>query len=689
MEHNLYFNIIPFSWPTKPITMYFHNDAELHSRDKLHKHLFPKEVNSIINSITPQTESIACTYGYEKEEFIPLEIDLQIDNQDLVKRYFNRQINYYFAKKNPQIIKQTFIKENQIWIPLEKESNTVNTVYDKFSLSVKLSEVSDFPELQISYEGKTKVLKKSVLSFSEDHPTNLITHIISNNKVVKLKNLMKDENYNLDEVFPIVNNDIRKRLNFRVATPLRDNKYKRYMEKVSEFYEQYLNNDSFRKIIPIFKDGFLKVNPAIVSKTSDSSNKLTFGNKTGSVGSSVVPNEGMKVHGPFKKSEYTNIEVFYIMHIDDRPLALEIFEGIHNGLSWFKGLQSYTGLLHHVNKDLAIKFEDKENPLPAIEKELNERRFEPNTKYFAIYLTPFSKNDEDSEKQELYYKIKETLLKRNISSQVIDPNKYKANKKNFVYNLSNISIAILAKLGGIPWRLNTEVKNELVVGVGAFKDETNGVHYVASAFSFQNTGSFNGFQYFLKEDTDLLAGSIGQALRQFTAVNKDISRLIIHFYKTMSERELEPIEKELNHLGLDIPVFIISINKTESEDIIIYDKAWSELMPLSGTYVNIGRNKYLLCNNTRYYGTTHSSNDGYAFPIKLKIDCTDESQLKETKVITGLIDQVYQFSRLYYKSIRQQNLPVTIKYPEMVAKIAPHFEGKGIPDYGKENLWFL
>jgi hypothetical protein len=40
--------------------------------------------------------------------------------------------------------------------------------------------------------------------------------------------------------------------------------------------------------------------------------------------------------------------------------------------------------------------------------------------------------------------------------------------------------------------------------------------------------------------------------------------------------------------------------------------------------------------------------------------------------------------------VRQQNLPVTIKYPEMVAQIAPHFSGGDIPaTIGKDNLWFL
>jgi beta-lactamase class D len=39
--------------------------------------------------------------------------------------------------------------------------------------------------------------------------------------------------------------------------------------------------------------------------------------------------------------------------------------------------------------------------------------------------------------------------------------------------------------------------------------------------------------------------------------------------------------------------------------------------------------------------------------------------------------------------IRQQNLPVTIKYPEMVAEIFPYFDGYEFPYFGKDNLWFL
>jgi hypothetical protein len=44
---------------------------------------------------------------------------------------------------------------------------------------------------------------------------------------------------------------------------------------------------------------------------------------------------------------------------------------------------------------------------------------------------------------------------------------------------------------------------------------------------------------------------------------------------------------------------------------------------------------------------------------------------------------------MYWKSFKQQNIPVTIKYPEMIARIAPYLDGKIIPNFGKDNLWFL
>jgi hypothetical protein len=54
-----------------------------------------------------------------------------------------------------------------------------------------------------------------------------------------------------------------------------------------------------------------------------------------------------------------------------------------------------------------------------------------------------------------------------------------------------------------------------------------------------------------------------------------------------------------------------------------------------------------------------------------------------------LIDHKYHFSRIYWKNVSHQNLPVTIKYTEMVAGIFPYFTHDKLPDNGKESLMFL
>jgi hypothetical protein len=187
----------------------------------------------------------------------------------------------------------------------------------------------------------------------------------------------------------------------------------------------------------------------------------------------------------------------------------------------------------------------------------------------------------------------------------------------------------------------------------------------------------------------MLAGDIGKAVRKFKNDNADVKRLIIHFYKSMSRKELEPIEKELNELNLDIPIIIVSINKTESKDFVVFDKNSTHTMPISGTFIKTGWNEYLLCNNTRYGVSANEKIESYPFPIKLKLKATDETILDDYKTTKAIVDQVYQFSRMYWKSVKQQNIPVTILYPEMVAEIFPHFEIQELKQFGKDNLWFL
>ena len=106
------------------------------------------------------------------------------------------------------------------------------------------------------------------------------------------------------------------------------------------------------------------------------------------------------------------------------------------------------------------------------------------------------------------------------------------------------------------------------------------------------------------QDTISLASSIREAVTKFLEINKNASRLFIHFYKVISKRQLKPILETLyNSLNLSIHVIIVTINKTASKELLAFDTAHTELMPFSSTYIRVAEREYLLFNNTRYNET--------------------------------------------------------------------------------------
>src|SRR5690554_7765 len=685
MNQNLFFNVLTFDWPDKPITLYY-SDNDNGMCQELYFTLFPNEAETLFPEIVRNsTNKLYTTFGYPAEGFKPLAVNLNNENPDLVKRYFNKQINYYFRNIAKKIIKTGFVNENQVWLKTTAGGTALYDIYEKFSLKVQISLVSNYPELVLSYDGQSKISKKSVAELIQTISPKCFNRVLHERNFYKWEKCQENEHVEPENCYPIINKELESALGIPIELPPRDNRYPSYLNYIQGFYKKYLNVPKFKKFIPLHDTGFLFVNPSRVDSTSEESNQLLFGNKQ----PDTTPKYALKKLKPFKRSPYPNIHLFFIVHSDDVSHTFTIKGHFDKGLDTFEGMQSYVGLYFHTAEGFSIVFKNKENPIPEIEAALSTRDFDPEIRYIAVYVTPYSKFEKDKPKREIYYQLKELLLKRRITSQAIDPQKMVEQGLKWKYSLPNIAVAMLAKLDGIPWRLNTPIKNELVVGVGAFKQVDIGVQYIGSAFSFTNNGRFNRFEYFLKDEIDILAGSIGDAVKNYATVNASPDRLVIHFYKTMSEQEMEPIQQQLVDLGLDIPVFIITINKTESEDIVAFDNSWKGYMPNSGTFIGIGRDKYLLYNNTRYNGGPVSKSDGFPFPIKLKIQCSVPELTKDMKTVNELIDQVYQFSRMYWKSIRQQNLPVTIKYPEMVAQIAPHFTGNDIPPYGKDNLWFL
>lgn len=686
-NQNLYFNILTFDYPEEEQVFYF-SEHRVGKSLRIYKTQFPNTIDDILPGITEDNvDFIYTTFKEEREGFIPLPLDFRTENKDLIHKFYNQQINQFFKDKG-FLVRKTFIGDNQVWVPAQELDTEVFNYYYKYTLRLQFDHVSEGPELILSYDGKSKIFKENVIQLAGRVPKDKYVWFRVENELLSIEHIRRRNNKpEYADCFPVLNNPIQYHLNIAQDPRPAADKYNVYRDQIKLFYTDFLDKDDFKEIIPLHGAGFLKVPKALVDYVDQESNDLLFPN-------------GRKGRTPkleFKKNKFQPfdemVRIFFIYHKDDEETKDKLKEYLDTGLGHYKGLTDYTGILYDTDDSMNICYSDWENPLTEVEDFLIDNYASENgVKHLAIYLIPFSKEETRKQKVRIYARIKQLLIKRRIACQFVKPGTVVQKDEQFKWSLTNMSVTIMAKLGGIPWRLDKPEKKSLIVGVGAFK-HPDGVRYVSSAFCFDNSGKFREFDYLLSNQTKELAGLIGSKVKEFSNNFGNPEKLVIHFYKQIGEDDIKPIEKELINLKFPnpIPIFIVTINKTFSEDIVAFDRSQGNdfLLPFSGTYISIGHKKYLLYTSTRYPGANFLPKEGVPFPVKLTIDCTDPKQLEQPEIIKELIDEVYQFSRMYWKSLVQQGLPVTVSYPAMVAEVAPHFEGGVIPPEGKDNLWFL
>jgi hypothetical protein len=757
-EEKLFLNTLTFKYPNEPVKFYFSDkdDAERKSTRLKSPVLVPKEVkqNQKYNDLFTGCGGIILYTSFDlpTEGFDAIDIDFnEPENESFVKKYYNRRLEKYFRFYNDVVLTKSGITDDiQVWL-LSSSDKTHFThdgkqyelmEMDRFTIRVKYDCINNRPYLLVANDRPAQLLNTPLASLFNDIPDDpfnsqsgvtpsmvnyVMTREVRKNKEGKDFVVRKIDKYDylqshnmycpLETTRPIMGGELKRYFGLdRHEEPRSfESKYIRYKDKIEAFRKRFLNTEDIEKIFHNLAYNFTEVNPLQVGQASSSKRMLIFGkDENGNDVKNVRQQYGVN-YGPHIKCPHTDVQMIFIFPKSSIEEARNLIQymriGGYKGQS--KALSNYIGSnVAYADRSFHIQFEDETNPVPEIEKALQTdcyRNRDNRIKYVGIYISPIHKYASSRDSKECYYKIKELLLKYDIPTQCIDRDKMNAlidkdnrtQKANFVYTLQNMSVAICAKLGGSPWLLDETEKKELIIGIGAFRSDNQ--QYIGAAFSFDNTGIFNNYSYFQKSELDELVGAIKMAIIQYSKVNNPPERIIIHYYKKISrKREFKKVEDMLHSLNLDIPVYIVTINKTESEDIVLFDEKSTyqtrqgeikeSLMPYSGKWVNLGPSReghrYLLCNNTRYEGEQFNAMDGFPFPIKLTIACPNRDDEIETPVVQQLIDQVYQFSRIYWKSVKQQGLPVTIKYPEMIAEIMPHFNDKTI--YTESNcLWFL
>ncbi|MHA1874987.1 MAG: Piwi domain-containing protein [Promethearchaeota archaeon] len=467
----------------------------------------------------------------------------------------------------------------------------------------------------------------------------------------------------------IANNDIKRKINAFVSP--KKVYYKGLYNDIREFYKKHLLNLE-SNTLKIQSGGFLNVPDEYINTVYFGNNEMVFKNNKTDINAAT----GMRYHGSFKPSPIAK-EVQFIFIYENSDDANKLYQYLKNGLKHFPGLQTYVEIPITL-ADLKLKY-DRKRLKKNFDKFLSEKLPDDNYKhYFVILISPFKKE----EKSEDYYYIKKELLNKRISSQFISYQSIRS--EYFHFYLPNIAIAILAKLGGIPWKLKEQSYKELIIGFNTKK--INDTKYIGSAVFFDNQGYLKNVNSYEGEDLNKISGDLKQAIKSFREENsEELKRVVIHTYKPYGKAERE-IERLLRKgLELDTPLVYIEINDVKTTAEVCFDENYNYGMPISGTYVKTEKGEYLLFNNTRYKKKPLRSVTE-EWPIKLRIYTGNNTIFDEKQ----LISQVYEFSRLYWKGLKQRSQPVTTIYSKLIADYAGNFN-EPIPKnkITQKTPWFI
>ena len=245
-----------------------------------------------------------------------------------------------------------------------------------------------------------------------------------------------------------MNRKLADHLGIKEYKPPTSTKYRDAQNHIIDFCRNYL----FVKEFNIFKfnsKDFITIPENRITEIPEAANALAFGNNQ----SDIDPRTGIAEFGPYSPSPRNNVKFFFIAHESDKLLCNKLYQIFKEGckienknpddpLCKFKPLAEYIKQPFITDKNAHIFFNNPDNAISEIAAELQSIKFDKNSFYIALYITPPFREPGGGPG------VRELLLNKNITFQTIDRDSIESDA--FIHRLPCIASAILAKIGGIP-----------------------------------------------------------------------------------------------------------------------------------------------------------------------------------------------------------------------------------------------
>jgi hypothetical protein len=339
-----------------------------------------------------------------------------------------------------------------------------------------------------------------------------------------------------------------------------------------------------------------------------------------------------------------------------------------------------------------------------------------DAQFDAAIVTILNEHAGLPDSQNPYLHSKAVLLMAGIPVQDVRVFTISQSEASLQFNLQNISVALYAKLNGIPWTVDHDlsIADELVLGLGTC--ETGESRFEARKRFIGITTVFRGDGNYLLSNLssecgyddypEVLQRSTVEVLKEIKKRNGwqpgDTVRVVVHSFKPLKKMELARIMKDsVATVGNEQNMEFAFLTVTQDHPFRLFDRVQQGIpmknqpkvkkavfVPQRGVVAQLGSFTRLLCTN----GPELIKRPVSPLPLPLLVHIHPESTYRD---LASLAEQVLKFTSLSWRSTLPAKLPVTIYYSELIAGLLSRL--RGVPDWSPAMLniklraskWFL
>lgn len=288
-----------------------------------------------------------------------------------------------------------------------------------------------------------------------------------------------------------------------------------------------------------------------------------------------------------------------------------------------------------------------------------------------------------------YLVAKAAFLSNQIPTQFIACETFAMPPINLAYTLSNLALAVYAKLGGIPWLIKSDkgIAHEVVIGLGSAaigesrfskKERIVGITSVFrgdGGYLLSNLSNAVSMARYGEALTESLQATLQRVRTEMNWLKGDSVRVIVHAFKPMRNTEVESLKVALAEFS-EFDLQFAFLHVKEDHPYLLFDdqsvgvKGRGEKTPVRGLYAEIGANETLLTLTGPQQ--LKRATDGLPKPLLLSLhrDSTFTDIIYLTK-------QVFWFSNHSWRSFLPAAMPVTIYYSDLVAGLLGRLDRLG------------